>query len=398
MADALRGGVIINEILPQPVSASGGYDTDGNGTVHANDEFIEFYNSSDEPIDVSGLQLWDPGVGNWFTFPADSVLPPGGYAIVVTSTQAGGVLPDADLAFSVGRSALINNTGGDHIIVRDPTANEYITASYDNPPALDVGAITGFPAGQTQVGTGENFGVMLPGESIQRFPNGGDAFANDITPTPGEVNLCFVSGTMIETPQGPRRIESLRVGDVVNTVRGEQTVIRWLGAKKVTASEAAANPALWPVTFEPGSLGNNLPTTRLQLSQQHRVLVRGPISERIFGTNDTLVPAKDFAAAPNVFLTCPEQDFWYYHIMCDRHEVVLANGASAETLYLGRMARTALSPAALDEISLIFPDLGQNEFVEPAYFLGQGKRARRLIERHVRNGKPMQPAPDVFHP
>lgn len=393
MADALRGGLIINEILPQPVAASGGYDTDGNGTAHANDEFIEFFNSSEDPIDISGLQLWDPGWGNWFTFPPDSVLPAGGYAVVVTNTQTGGVLPDADLSFAVGRSALINNTGGDHIVVRDPTANEYITASYDNPPALDVDAIPGFPAGQTQIGTGENFWAMIPGESIQRIPNGGDAFDNDIAPTPGDVNLCFASGTMIETPRGARRIEELRVSDVVITARGEQAVIRWLGAKKITIAEAAANPALWPVTFEPGSLGNNLPTARLQLSQQHRVLVTGPISERIFGTSYTLIAAKEFSTAPNVCLTCPEQDFWYYHIMCDQHEVVLANGASAETLYLGRMAKGALSAAALDEIFLIFPDLVKDEVPEPAYLFGQGKRARKLIERHVQNSKPMQSVP-----
>lgn len=242
MPDSLRDGLIINEILPQPIAGSGGYDTDGNGTAHANDEYIEFYNSSDAPIDISGIELWDPGWGRWFIFPEGSILPPDGYAILITNIQEGGSLPDADLSFAAGRSALINNSGGDHILLRDPLANEYIVASYDNPPPLDTNAIPGFPADQTQVGDGENFGAMIPGSSIQRVPNGGDSFENNLEPTPGAVNLCFVSGTLIMTPQGPRPIEVLRVGDEIMTAHGSRAPIRWLGQEGSRSSKPPQTP------------------------------------------------------------------------------------------------------------------------------------------------------------
>lgn len=390
MPDSLRDGLIINEILPQPIAGSGGYDTDGNGTAHANDEYIEFYNSSDAPIDISGIELWDPGWGRWFIFPEGSILPPDGYAILITNIQAGGSLPDADLSFAAGRSALINNSGGDHILLRDPLANEYIVASYDNPPPLDTNAIPGFPADQTQVGDGENFGAMIPGSSIQRVPNGGDSFENNLEPTPGAVNLCFVSGTLIMTPQGPRPIEVLRVGDEIMTAHGSRAPIRWLGARRITLIEAAANPTLWPVTFERGSLGKDLPQRQLQLSPHHRVLVDSAVAERVFGAREVLVAAKDFLAMPGVSQARPERDFWYLHIMCDRHDLILANGVVAETLYLGEMTKAALSDKALAEVLAIFPDLADTSAPEPACLFGQGKRARKLVQRHVQNEKPIQ--------
>lgn len=65
----------------------------------------------------------------------------------------------------------------------------------------------------------------------------------------------------------------------------------------------------------------------------------------------------------------PPRDFWYIHIMCDNHDLVLAEGAVAETLYLGRMARSALPPEALADILRIFPELAETEAPEPACML-----------------------------
>ncbi len=93
MADFLHGGIIINEILPDPNSAASGggarYDTDGSGTVKPTDEFIELANVSDQPIDISGWELWDQALGKWFTFPAGTILPPGGHAMVMVGAAEG---------------------------------------------------------------------------------------------------------------------------------------------------------------------------------------------------------------------------------------------------------------------------------------------------------------------
>ena len=43
--------------------------------------------------------------------------------------------------------------------------------------------------------------------------------------------------------------------------------------------------------------------------------------------------------------------------MLDSHELVFANGAVSESMYLGRQARVALGQSALREIAQFFPDL-----------------------------------------
>ena len=41
--------------------------------------------------------------------------------------------------------------------------------------------------------------------------------------------VCFLLGTQIETPQGERKIESLKIGDRVTTVSGKSRAIKWIG-------------------------------------------------------------------------------------------------------------------------------------------------------------------------
>ncbi|MTH64320.1 Hint domain-containing protein [Paracoccus shanxieyensis] len=401
MADALRGGLIINEIHPQPVvSGGGGYDTDQNGSVAATDEFVEFHNISDSAIDMSGLQLWDPGVGNWFTFPQGSVLPAGGFAILVTNIGSGGSLPQADLAFSAGRPGALMNNLGDNIILHDPVAGEFTVTGYGDWPLVDpqnpvnapapVPGLATFPTGSVQIGEGEHFGPLIPGQSIQRIPNGGDVFDNATPPTPGAANLCFVSGAMIRTPDGPRRVETLTVGDKVCTASGGVATLRWVGLRRMEADALQQMPQLWPIAFEADALGPGLPGERLLLSPHHRVLVSGPIARRMFGTNEVLVAAKEFLELSGVSRELPAGTFFYVHLMTDSHDIVLANGVAAETLYLGKVTRDSLPPASLVEILAIFPDLAAAGDPPSARVFAGGRSGRHLIRRHQQNGKALQ--------
>lgn len=53
----------------------------------------------------------------------------------------------------------------------------------------------------------------------------------------------------------------------------------------------------------------------------------------------------------------PSNEIEYFHILCDNHEVVFANGAPTETLLLGSVARKMLNKEQLEEIDTIFPGL-----------------------------------------
>jgi len=125
--------IIINEIFVDPTGVLS-FDTDGNGTAAPTDEYVELFNSSNAAIDISGLELWDQGIGRWFTFPAGTPLQASGHAMVMTGLQPSGSLPAGGpnaVFFSAGRgSAVINNTG-DNVTLHDPVANQFVQARFN---------------------------------------------------------------------------------------------------------------------------------------------------------------------------------------------------------------------------------------------------------------------------
>lgn len=404
MADAIRGGIVINEIHPDPViSGVGGFDTDGNGTVSALDEFLEFYNSSDDPIDMGGIELWDPGSGHWFTFPPDSVIEPGGFALVVVGVQAGGSLPPVppgSLAFDAGRGVAVLNNGGDVVFALDPDDETYISATYGGQPLIDptdsstwggfsgsTGGLSNFPSGATQIGDGEDFGNFIAGQSIQRIPDGSDNFVNDGGATPGKGNvvICFVAGTLIDTPEGPRPVETFAPGDPVCAADGRILKLRQVHARKVSAAEQMAAPGLRPVRIRAGALGSGLPLRDLLVSRQHRMLVQSPVASRMFGQDKVLVAAVRLTSLPGVEIKAPSTPVTFVHLAFDRHEIIIAEGAPSESLYPGPEALRSLPEAAVNELMGLFPELAQGRKPQPACLIPPGRRQARLIKRLVRN-------------
>ncbi|MEM9911828.1 MAG: Hint domain-containing protein [Pseudomonadota bacterium] len=393
MPDTLLGGIAINEILVDPNGASN-FDTDGNGVARGADEFVELINLSDTAIDISGLQLWDRGADNWFTFPPGTVLAPDAVAVVVRNVQNGGTLPTTsgdDLAFDADFGGGVLNNARDNVVVYDPGSDEYIQATYngdslDDPtgPGYD-----GFSSTATRVGDSEDFGNDQDGLSIQRSAGG---FVNDAGPTPGADNVCFASGTCLKTPEGFVPIERLRAGDLVETADDGFRPIRWLFSRKVSVADLVANPGLAPVRIDAGFPTRRDESGALRVSRQHRLLVRGPIARRMFGANDILVPAKDLLGHEMVSVDDALESFYYFHVLLDKHQILNANGVAAESLLLGPQALRAMSADAKAELAVLFPSHGMampDVTLDASRRIVQGARARGLVKRYVKNRRPL---------
>lgn len=395
-------GIIINEVLADPnTSGVSGYDLDGDGFSRSNEEYVELYNSSGVPVDISGWTLWDAGQDDWFTFPGTpgdgtTVLNAGGYAIVTAGGDASAYASGNDvLTFSgpQGQNQGIMNNGGDNIVLLDPNTNTFIQAVYggdtvDDPTIVGPDYV-GFPAGATLVGVVDDFGNDTDGSSIQRSPDGSDTFVVDV-PTPGSGNVCFTSGTMIATPGGEREIDELRVGDLVSVRDGEPQAIRWIHSRLLPKTYLEAEPKKYPIKIKAGALGDGVPNVDLSVSPQHRLLLTGKIAMRMFDTDEILVGATFLTELDGVSVDEAVDGVTYYHIMLDQHQVMCANGAPAESLYLGKQARLSLSSEALQEVFSLFPELNDADFnVRAARRIVSGKPARQLIQRHIKNAKPV---------
>jgi len=137
---------------------------------------------------------------------------------------------------------------------------------------------------------------------------------------------CFTLRTMIDTPDGLRAVEDIRPGDLVNTLDHGPQVVRWVGQRKVDASGDFA-----PIRIAPGALGN---TRALMVSPQHRMLVSGWNVELLFGEESVLVAAKHLVNGHTVTVA-PQSEVTYIHFLFDQHEVVIADGAPAESFFPG---------------------------------------------------------------
>ncbi|MCC6007235.1 MAG: Hint domain-containing protein [Rhodobacteraceae bacterium] len=182
---------------------------------------------------------------------------------------------------------------------------------------------------------------------------------SDFTTIPYSAFPCFVSGTLIDTAEGPLPVEVLRPGDLIITMDNGARPLRWVGASRVSRARLHAEPDLAPVRLEAGSMGGGLPLRPLQVSPQHRVLLQGWQLALHFGLEAGLAPARGLLGWPGVTQQAPEGDVTYWHLMFDRHEVIFSEGLPTESFYLGETIRRGLPPQQLGEILRLFPDLAE---------------------------------------
>ncbi|MGC9420549.1 MAG: Hint domain-containing protein, partial [Rhodovulum sp.] len=147
--------------------------------------------------------------------------------------------------------------------------------------------------------------------------------------------ICFTRGTRIDTPDGPRPVESLRPGQPVFSLDAGAQPIVWIGRRTVPPGDLRRNRKLRPFTFAPATLGPGLPRRPLSLSRQQRVLLAGIDMMRLTGHPEALAAAHTQAALPGVVQSCPPFGVDYFHILLPAHALVRAEGAPVETLLPG---------------------------------------------------------------
>ncbi len=169
-----------------------------------------------------------------------------------------------------------------------------------------------------------------------------------LTFTGVETIICFASGTLIDTPHGPRPIDSLTPGDLVLTADHGPQPIRWHGHRTVPGVGAGT-----PVRFAAGAIGN---ARTLIVSPQHRMLVRDPRTQLYFGEEEVLVPAKALVDGRTVTQE-PCAEVTWHHLMLDRHAILTAEGAPAESYHPGAYSLDGLDPAQREALFKAFPVL-----------------------------------------
>lgn len=177
------------------------------------------------------------------------------------------------------------------------------------PGALGVGGV--FKAGDTTylIATG-----VLPGSGtmleLTPDPTRAQFFAPD-------ASVCFAPGTLIMTERGEIPVEALRIGDAVHCTHPgfEPRPVVWLGAQR----HLPRTPGQQPVRICAGALGPGLPQRDLIVSPAHALVLEGH-----------LVRAELLVNGASIMRDRVREITWH-HVELDRHAVLLAEGAPAES-------------------------------------------------------------------
>ena len=105
----------------------------------------------------------------------------------------------------------------------------------------------------------------------------------------------------------------------------------------------------------------------------------------MFGEEEILVAATKLTDAAGIHERDSDAPVEYFHILFDRHEIIFANGAACESLYLGEHSIKAMTAEAREEIQSIFPELGATAMHKAREFEENRKKLAKLVHRHSKN-------------
>ncbi len=131
---------------------------------------------------------------------------------------------------------------------------------------------------------------------------------------------CYCAGTAILTAEGEVAVETIAPGDLVITADGRAEPVVWIGRRSYAGRFLQRQRHLLPIRIQAGALGRRLPRRDLLVSPNHALLLDG-----------VLVPAGALVDGRRITVEhgCTQVD--YVHLELARHDVILAEGAAAET-------------------------------------------------------------------
>jgi len=182
-----------------------------------------------------------------------------------------------------------------------------------------------------------------------------------ITIQTGDFTTCFLAGTHLATPDGPRRVEELRIGDLVLTADGCAAPVHWIGVQTIVP--VFADPLRsFPVRIAAGALGPGMPRRDLLLSPDHALFLDGVLVQAGALLNGTTIVRER---------EMPER-FTYFHVELDDHALILAEGVPTET-FVDNVTRRRFDNYAQYEALY-----GEDRGIIPEMALPRVKSARQL--------------------
>ncbi|MQY42938.1 type I secretion protein [Epibacterium sp. SM1969] len=291
---------------------------------------------------------------------------------------------DDYISGGTGDDSLVGGDGDDRLIVAEgdsaqgDAGDDYFEVVDAGEPTAGTLTITG---GDTEQDVGDTLdfnGQLQPGSLniTNTTPDGslsGTATLLDgtvVTFSGIENIICFAAGTKIETPTGPRAVETLQAGDLISTRdNGDQPLV-WISSVTVEATGSAA-----PICID----NHHSDGASLLVSPQHRILHKSASAELLFGEDEVLIPAQALVDHRHIYRV-PCAAITYVHLLTPQHDILYANGIAAESFFPGKTAiETLTAEQDLDlEQALTRHKMKRAEYMETARLCLTTREAKLL--------------------
>lgn len=140
----------------------------------------------------------------------------------------------------------------------------------------------------------------------------------------GGVLICFLSNSMIRTPEGDVPVQDIQVGDsVVAYVDGQQQVrkVVWAGKAHVTVKAGLPDDeAGYPVRILKDALAEGVPYKDMLVTPEHCLFFNG-----------LFTPVRMLVNGASIFYDHSITSYDYYHIETEQHSVIVADGVMTES-------------------------------------------------------------------
>lgn len=190
----------------------------------------------------------------------------------------------------------------------------------------------------------------------QNIARSDEPLSGAISMRPRSVTPCFTPGTAIVTDRGAVPVERLRPGDKVVTRDNGLRRIYWVGRRDVTYRELAVEEELVPVVVRAGAFGDGVPLRDMVVSPSHRFLV-APDQAFLAMEEESLVAVRHLVGGRGV-ARAQSLGVSYIHLLCDAHQVILADGVWTETFHPDDQVMRGLGNSQRREILALFPEVG----------------------------------------
>jgi len=144
-----------------------------------------------------------------------------------------------------------------------------------------------------------------------------------------QIIVCYAKGTLILTKFGFVPIERIKAGHKIvtngkiydskfieNGARSKVEPVKWVSKFKVIDLNSKSRP----ICIKKNALGKNCPFRNLYISPDHSILING-----------VMFVAKELVNGRTIYQDNECEDVEYYHLECEDHSVIIANGILSES-------------------------------------------------------------------